>query len=805
MNILKSKYLQIRFLSDKYSWPPLYNTTYVNLACTVYHTISTEEPTQLKQVTLSTTSKMVITEMLIHEIFMPTEKSTVQFPKRILIEGNPGIGKTTLVKEICYQWAKGILLPSDKLVLLLVSRDPSVQSITCLMELVQYFFPPTMKLNSVVKNLQNSKYQNQITIIIDGFDELSLALQQKSFLRDIIEGKVLTQAKVLITSRPFASATLHHYVDKRIEIIGFDANSRQQYIYEILKDKPDHLKQLQRHFQTYPNIDTLCYNPLFLSIVVFMCLLESLPSTATEMFNDFILHSINHHLRKLGVLPSKSIIFNSIEKFPTAVLETLKMLEKLAFTGLSEDKIVFTLADLPALCKDDPSCYGLLKLNECYTAYEMHHPTLSFCFLHLEVQEYLAARYVVGLSSKETNSLLEDSFLPQDEELLFSDDPSSVNNYRSSHIRFANMWIYYIGLVGTKNLIEHFLCKYGSSDLKERTSFVMESHFNPVAKDIFRSPVNTLFLFRCFQEAKDSEKHMLISGYFSDSIILTGYKLQPYQLTSLGCFLSESTKELEELNLYNCEIQDHGGTILHYYLAYSEVTIKKVNLCYNNLTATSSSHIGGLITSTKANCVLLSNNIINIDDITNATSKANFLKELWLMETGITKNTARSVAELLDIGLVELYISRNQLGDEGADILSHAVCKSTKLKVLDVSNNDIKVEGTKSMALALQNSKSLNTLWIGGNAVGHEGAEAIANALLHSTSVKELLLNGDETINAELALLLLHRAIDNNSVVLLCLPSMLSDHDQNMLKSVLHKVNSEPPRNFAPLQLDFMK
>ena len=801
MTILKSKYLRIRFLSEENSWPPVHFKVFANLAYVYYK--SNNVNSAQKILTASATSKVVTTQMLIHEIFEPMEEPVVQLPKRILIEGNPGTGKTTLTKEICYQWAAGNLLQSDKLVLLLVSRDPNVQKITCLMELIQYFFPPTIKLNAIVKNLEIATYQNQITIIIDGFDELSLVIQQKSFLRDIIEGKVLKDAKVLITSRPFASITLHHYVDKRIEIMGFGEDSRQQYICEIFKDKPDYLKQLHTHFHMYPNIDALCYNPLFLTIVVFMCLLESLPSTATEMFTSFVVHSINYHLQKVG----KSIVcIDSIERLPTAVQKTLYVLEKLAFTGLLEDKIVFTLADLPDLCKDDPSCYGLLQLNWCYTTKEMHHSTQSFCFLHLEMQQYLAARYVARLPNKETSSLLEDSFLPQDEEFLFSNDSSFVNSFRSSHIRFANMWIYYFGLVGTKTFVECFLSNYGSSRFKESKSFIMESQFNrgPVAEDIFRSPVNVLFLFRCFQEAKDNEKHVLISSYFGNSIILTGYKLQPYQVTSLGFFLSKSRKEWEELNLYNCYILDHGANILYNYLVCNEVTIKKINLCNNNLTAASSSFIGNLITNVKANCALLSNNIINIDGITAATPKTNFLKELWLMETGITKHEARSLVKLLDIGLVELYIGRNKLGDEGADILSHAVCKSTTLKVLDISSNEIKANGTKAMALALQNSKSLNTLWIGGNAIGHEGAKAIADGMLHSKILKELLLNGDETIDIELALLLLNKAIESTNVNLLYLPRILSAQDQNMLRSHLHEINSESPRNYAPLQLEFL-
>ena len=207
---------------------------------------------------------------------------------------------------------------------------------------------------------------------------MSLALQQKSFLRDLIERKILKNVKVLITLRPYASTTLHQYVDKTIEIIGFDLNSRHFYMCEVLKDKPVYLKQLQRHFQMYPNIDVLCYNPLFLTIVLFMCLLESLPSTATEMFNDFVIHSINHYFKRKE---RKFIVcIDSFEKFPQIVKEKLTTIEKLAFTGLAEDKIMFTLADLPALCKDDPTCFGLLQLGQCYTTEEMNCPAPSFCF-----------------------------------------------------------------------------------------------------------------------------------------------------------------------------------------------------------------------------------------------------------------------------------------------------------------------------------------------------------------------------------------------------------------------------------------
>ena len=174
----------------------------------------------------------------------------------------------------------------------------------------------------------------------------------------------------MVTSRPSTSACLHDVVDKRIEILGFEQSSKDQYVTEALQDSPSKLEKLQRHFQQYPNINAICYIPLIMSIIVFLCKCQpdELPSTATKMYESFILHSICHYLKRVGKIPEDKVI-NKLEQFSPIIYRALQQLQKTAFDGLIEDKIVFTAEELPVV-KDDPTCYGLLQSTECFSAEE---------------------------------------------------------------------------------------------------------------------------------------------------------------------------------------------------------------------------------------------------------------------------------------------------------------------------------------------------------------------------------------------------------------------------------------------------
>ena len=128
-------------------------------------------------------------------------------------------------------------------------------------------------------------------------------------------------------------------------------------------------------------------------------------------------------------------------------------MQKTAFDGLVNDKIVFTVEELPVLCKDDPICYGLLQSTECYSVEEIGTPTQSFNFLHLGIQEYFAAKYVTTLPEDEVYTLLKESFIVTD----------------SKSVYLSNMWILYCGITsGQCKTLRHYLTTYGKPDPSDK-------------------------------------------------------------------------------------------------------------------------------------------------------------------------------------------------------------------------------------------------------------------------------------------------------------------------------------------------
>ena len=231
---MKGRYRNMRLKKheeEKDPWPPIKTKSYVTLAIVHQNELQTRQKTT-DTIYLRTKGDIceiphaIGTDKLtnITQIFDPMEG---RVPSSILIEGHAGIGKTTFVKEMCIEWAEGKLLTSDKLVLLLLLRDPNVQKITNEHKLIEYF--TTYSTGELHKELVRS-HGAGVTLIIDGFDELNTKLRRESFFRKLIEKRCLTKAKIVVTSRPSASACLHHVVDRRLEILGFEQSSRNQYV-----------------------------------------------------------------------------------------------------------------------------------------------------------------------------------------------------------------------------------------------------------------------------------------------------------------------------------------------------------------------------------------------------------------------------------------------------------------------------------------------------------------------------------------------------------------------------------------------
>ena len=152
--------------------------------------------------------------------------------KMVLVEGAPGIGKSTLAWELCRKWEEFSCMQQYSLVVLLRLREEEVQKIGSVRQL--FFSYESDDKAILVKEVLKVQGKG-ILFILDGFDELPKALQQKGFLLNLIKGLVLPASTVLVTSRPSATAELltRCRPQKRVEILGFTQESVEAYARSI--------------------------------------------------------------------------------------------------------------------------------------------------------------------------------------------------------------------------------------------------------------------------------------------------------------------------------------------------------------------------------------------------------------------------------------------------------------------------------------------------------------------------------------------------------------------------------------------
>ena len=274
-------------------------------------------------------SKSVVLKS-IEEIFEPVES---RYARSILIEGHPGIGKTMLVKEICIRWAKGELLNSNQLVLLLLLRDPKVRQISNEQQMIEYFLKPSLiaSKGKPIHQYLEEKHGADVTLIIDGLDELGdVELNQDSFFTRLVNKQILNKARLVITSCPLVSTCLHGKVDKYIEILGFGKSSKEHFINETLKNYPEKMEKVEQYLQLCPKINAVCYHPLIMTITVLLCVHKDLSNSTAKMYTKFIMHTICWHLKRKGMMKPDEIVTN-MEDFPKPVCDMLKLLGQVVF------------------------------------------------------------------------------------------------------------------------------------------------------------------------------------------------------------------------------------------------------------------------------------------------------------------------------------------------------------------------------------------------------------------------------------------------------------------------------------------
>ena len=328
----------------------------------------------------------------------------------ILVEGVGGMGKTSLAYQYAKKWAEGKLSTFDAVALVRL-RDLNEHDV----REVDRILPHLLFLasgNSISKEMARLIVDKQnILLVVDGWDESPASIRKPSFIKDLLQS-VSPQTRILITSRPDFSLDLHGLAN-RVEILGFTKGDIHNYFENALKSHLPNSEvksacdKLSSHFHRYPVIESCCYVPLNAAILAYIYLYrdQTLPITRCELFQELVLCCI---VRELKTRQPDRVLedVSSFEDLPADLKEQLHKLSELAFNGVMQNKIVFTQKELTSL-----STLDLLHSVQGFGS--IGRKLITCNFIHLAVQELLAAYYISRLEpaehSKQFETLLNDN------------------------------------------------------------------------------------------------------------------------------------------------------------------------------------------------------------------------------------------------------------------------------------------------------------------------------------------------------------------------------------------------------------
>ena len=612
-------YKQRRFISSEDEWPPE-QPKHFTAVVLIHHKNRRSKRELIALVEAAKTSNIIqanqstktsITLKDITEIFLSSSMSSEDDPCTVLIEGAPGIGKTFLSKHIAYQWANGTLLTQQKMVFLLFLRDPVVQKISCLKDLVMYVYcndeAAIKNVKICVEYLQNNNGVG-LTIILDGYDELPEIIRQKGFLAEIIQRKRLPACNLVVTSRLSASAHFHGNFDRRIEILGFSNDARLDYIRKMLKDVSEQ-EMLQTYLEKHSIINSYCYIPLNMTILLYLFKeMKQLPNNQTELYNSFICLTICHYLRKDDKTLEMDVL--DIHNLPKYYKDAMLNLGKLSLRAIGKNKLVFTISDIKEVFPDidkNPELIHGFGLLQAVQNFGMTQTEMSFNFIHASVQEFLAAYRI--------------STLPYDEELMILNKKFWVKSYQ-------NTWMMYVGITNGQNkAFKHFLTANMSSC--------------GISSNFLEDPVKCIHMFQCFQEVNDQEQCSTIDNakIFDNKILdFHGITLLPRDMEALSVFLIESQKQLwDKLDFLLCNMGDTGCGILHSALCNTKVMlgVNELNLGDNQLSSSSSKHIAEISLSRNIKTLYIQGNHLQDGDYLRILAQSDKLEVLDISENEI--------------------------------------------------------------------------------------------------------------------------------------------------------------------------
>ncbi|XP_035855356.1 NACHT, LRR and PYD domains-containing protein 3-like [Sander lucioperca] len=605
--------------------------------------------------------------------------------RTVMTKGVAGIGKTVLTQKFTLDWAEDKANQDIQFTFPFTFRELNVlkERKYSLVELVDYFFSET-------KEAGICRFEEfPVVFIFDGLDECRLPLDFLNtkiltdvtestsvgvLLTNLIRGNLLPSAHLWITTRPAAANQIPPgCVDMVTEVRGFTDPQKEEYFRKRFRDQ-EQANRIISHIKTSRSLHIMCHIPVFcwITATVLEDVLKTreggeLPKTLTEMYIHFL------------VVQSKvkNIKYDGgAETDPHWSGDTRKMIEslgKLAFEQLQKGNLIFYESDLRE-CTIDIRAASVYSgvFTQIFKEERGLYQDKVFCFVHLSVQEFLAALHV---HLTFTNSGVN---------LLSGEQTTSIQFYQSAvdkalqspngHLDLFLRFLLGLSLQTNQNLLRGLLTQAGSSS--ETNQETVEYIKKKISGNL--SAERSINLFHCLNELNDRSLVEQIQQAMRSGSLSTD-KLSPAQWSALGFILLSSEEDLDVFDLKK-------------YSATEEALLRLLPL----IKASKKALLSGCNLSERS-CEALSSVL---------SSQSSSLRELNLSNN----NLQDSGGKLISVGLKSphctletLRMSGCNLSERSCEALSSVLSsQSSSLRELDLSNNDLHDSGGKLISVGLK-------------------------------------------------------------------------------------------------------
>ncbi|KAM9321711.1 uncharacterized protein KZ484_021936 [Pholidichthys leucotaenia] len=560
--------------SDETGSGTLLNRIYTELYITEGQSEEVQTQHEVKQ--LEAASKMDSlhdTAIRCQDIFkaFPDQQRSIRV---VLTSGVAGVGKTFSVLKFTLDWAEGLENQHVSVVIVLPFRELNLirDEQYSLLELLHVFYPTLQKVTAEKLTVW------KLLFILDGVDESRLSLDftnrklvsditQRSSVRELltnlIQGNLLPSALIWITSRPAAANQIPPTcVDRMTEVRGFTDDQKEEYFRRRFSDE-ELASRIISHMKMSRSLQIMCRIPVFCwitaTVLEHMLTTEQrgeLPKTLTDMYSHFLLVQTK---RKKNKYPEGHE--TSPQEMTEADREDLLKLGRLAFEHLEKGNIMFYQEDLEQCGLDVTET--LVYSGVCTQIFRRECVMFQkpvYCFVHLSVQEFLAAVYMFNCFTDKKTEMME-KFLEKEEE---EDDGSALHiflkrvmekslNSKNGHLDLFVRFLHGLSLESNQRLLGGLL---GQTENSPETIQRVINNLKKMNSNKI-SPDRSINIFHCLMEMNDLSVHQEIQEFLK-SKNRSEKKLSDIHCSALAYMLQLSEEVLDELDLWNYNTSYQG-------------------------------------------------------------------------------------------------------------------------------------------------------------------------------------------------------------------------------------------------------